>query len=127
MQKLIKYFNHLNNFGNFKNVFRLWWCLCNLILTNNAFAVNNIGEASEVLLTGTSFLTKFFWAACIFAGVYLLTAGIVNYKEHRNNPKMVPLSTVIVYVILGLIIIGIPFLSRLFGTDGYDTAMKGIF
>ena len=89
---------------------------------NQCFAVNSIGQASDNIFEGANLLTRFFWAACIFAGVFLLTAAISNYKEHRNNPKLIPISTVIVYVILGLAAIMVPFLNRLFGSDAYDTA-----
>lgn len=115
MQKIIKYFKNLSKFV---------FLFLGLISVSSVIAVNDIAEATGTLLSGTSLLTKFFWAACIFTGVYLLTAGFVNYKEHRNNPKLIPLSTVIVYFILGLAVIGIPFLSRLFGTDSYDFATK---
>lgn len=116
MQKIIKYLKNLSKFV----------CLfLSLIPFSRVIAVNDIAEATGTLLSGTSLLTKFFWAACIFTGVYLVTSGFVNYKEHRNNPKLIPLSTVIVYFILGLAVIGIPFLSRLFGSDSYDFATKG--
>jgi hypothetical protein len=87
---------------------------------NTIVAANSLGEVADVLFSGTNFLTKFFWVASILVGVFLLTGCMVHYKEHRNNPKLVPISTVITYLILGLVAIGIPFLNRLFGEDSYD-------
>jgi hypothetical protein len=94
------------------------------MLLNTAVARRSVGEAANVLFYGTNFLTKFFWVACILVGVFLLTGFMVHYKEHRNNPKLVPMSTVITYLILGLIAISIPFLNRIFGDDGYDIANR---
>lgn len=86
---------------------------------HNAFAAT-LGGIADTLFVGADVLTRFFWVACILVGVFLLTGCMVHYKEHRNNPKVVPLFTVIVYLILGLVAISIPFLNRLFGSDAYD-------
>ncbi len=83
-----------------------------------------VGGAANNLFDGLSFFTKFCWAACILIGVFLLVGSIVNYKEHRNNPKLVPLTTVITYLFLGILTISIPFLNKIFGADSYDTATE---
>ena len=97
-----------------------FWIITIFFPYSHLVASNSIGEAAGVLLEGTNLLTKFFWAGCIFCGVFLLTAALSNYREHRNNPKLVPMSTVITYIILGIIVIMIPILNRLFGSDAYD-------
>ncbi len=101
-----------------KTIFRLIFTYV-ILYQHNAIA-RNIGEVADTLFSGTNILTRFFWVASILVGVFLLTGCMVHYKEHRNNPKLVPLSTVITYLILGLIAISIPFLNRLFGDDAYD-------
>lgn len=116
---------HLIISSKFANSLRSLLFIFSLVVSSDVMAVSNLLDSAETLINGTTFLTKFFWAACIFTGIYLLTAGLVNYKEHRNNPKLIPLSTVIVYFILGLAVIGVPFLNRLFGSDAYDTAVQG--
>ena len=94
-------------------------CIYFIGYQNTAIA-RTVGAVADTLFSGTNILTRFFWVACILVGVFLLTGCMVHYKEHRNNPKLVPLSTVITYFILGLIAISIPFLNRLFGDDAYD-------
>ena len=81
---------------------------------------STFGGMADNLFVGVNVLTKFFWAACILTGVFLLVGCMVHYKEHRNNPKVVPLFTVIMYLVLGLTAISVPFLNRLFGSDAYD-------
>lgn len=83
-----------------------------------------IGDSADTIFIGVSFLTKFFWAACILIGVFLLVGSLVQYQSHRNNPKLVPMTTVITYLFLGILTISIPFLNKLFGADSYDTAIE---
>jgi hypothetical protein len=95
--------------------------LINYFYSLSAYAAT-LGGAADNIFYGVNFLTKFFWAACILIGVFLLVGAIVNYQSHRNNPKLVPLSTVITYLFLAILTISIPFLNKLFGADSYDTA-----
>ncbi len=81
-----------------------------------------LGEVADNIFVGADFFTKFLWAACILVGIFLLVGFLVNYQAHRNNPKLVPLATVITYLVLGLLTISIPFLNKFFGTDSYDAA-----
>jgi hypothetical protein len=82
------------------------------------------GEVSNTLFSGVNVLTKFFWAGCILIGIFLLVGSLINYQSHRNNPKLVPMATVITYLFLGILTISIPFLNKLFGADSYDSAQQ---
>lgn len=94
-----------------------------LLSYNTAFAVA-LGDAANNIFDGANLFTKFFWAGSVLIGIFLLIGGLVNYREHRNNPKLIPMATVITYIVLGLFAIGIPFLNRLFGYDSYDVAVQ---
>ena len=83
-----------------------------------------LADATGNVFVGADLLTKFFWAGCILIGIFLLVGAMVNYQSHRNNPKLVPLATVITYLFLGVLTISIPFLNKLFGADSYDTAQQ---
>ncbi len=54
--------------------------------------------------------------ACWLIGGMFLLVSIIKYKQHRKNPVMVPLSTVVFLVIAGGLLVCLPFLATL--TDG---------
>lgn len=95
------------------------YCFC----SSAVFAVA-LGEAANNIFDGANLFTKFFWAGSILIGIFLLIGCLVNYREHRNNPKLVPMATVLTYLFLGLFAISIPFLNKLFGSDAYDVASQ---
>lgn len=51
--------------------------------------------------------------ACWLLGGAFLLISIVKYKQHRNNPTMVPISTVVFLIVAGSILVGLPFLATL--------------
>jgi hypothetical protein len=57
------------------------------------------------------------WASCIIVGVSFFCAAIAQYQIHRSNPKLVPLTTTVTYLILGIIAIAIPFVEKIFNTN----------
>ncbi|HRE30899.1 MAG TPA: hypothetical protein PLD88_02895 [Candidatus Berkiella sp.] len=75
----------------------------------------SIGEAAENLMAPVSFMTKLALLACFIIGVALLLGALAQYKIHRQSPKLVPLTTPITLFVLGLISIGIPFATNMFG------------
>lgn len=78
------------------------------------------GEAADTLFTGATIITKLAWAGCILVGMFLLVGTMVHYKEHKRNPKLAPMVTVIAYFTLAVASFSLPFLSKCFGKDGYD-------
>ncbi|MBT4963313.1 MAG: hypothetical protein HOI53_04935 [Francisellaceae bacterium] len=47
-------------------------------------------------------------ATCIIMGVALIASAVTQYQIHKNSPKLVPLTTPIVYVVLSLCVLAIP-------------------
>ena len=81
-------------------------------------ASSSIGQVAERLITSSDFVTKLMLFVCITLGVIFLILAIGLYKGHRHNPKFVPLDKVVLYAILGLVLMSIPFLSAVFGPTG---------
>lgn len=78
-------------------------------------AENSLGEAADSLMTPVSIMTKLALLACYIIGIALLLASIAQYKIHRQSPKLVPLTTPITLLLLGLTAIAIPYASNMFG------------
>lgn len=88
-----------------------------LIVIASCFALTALGGAASLggvaqnVMGPVSGLSKIVNAICYVAGTGFLLGGVLQYRYHRENPQQVRISTPIVLVILGLIIIGIPFIS----------------
>lgn len=74
-----------------------------------------LGDMAKTLLVGGGILTKLMWAVCIVVGIALIAAAFTQFQIHRRNPKLVPLTTPVLYMILGIIAIAIPFFSQVEG------------
>ena len=80
----------------------------------------SLAEISGTLTIGADIIVKMMWAACIITGIVLIAASFTQFQIHRYNPKLVPLTTPILYLILGVIAIAIPFAGRIFDAqDAY--------
>jgi hypothetical protein len=74
-----------------------------------------LGTFANTLLVGGGILTKLMWAVCIIVGIALIAAAFTQFQIHRRNPKLVPLMTPVLYLILGIIAIAIPFIGQVEG------------
>lgn len=83
-----------------------------------------VGEIAETLIEGTDFVTRFVLAACFIVGIGLIITGFLMYNAHRKNPKFVPLDRVVTYVILGAIVVAIPFLGHIFAPTSSTIDIK---
>jgi hypothetical protein len=72
----------------------------------------SFGELAENIYAPTAFVTKFIIFGCYAVGVALVLAGVMQFKNHKQNPKLVPLSTPITLFILAGILLILPFLSK---------------
>jgi hypothetical protein len=81
-----------------------------------------LDNAVNTIMIGGDVLAKVMWAACIIVGIALIAAAFTQFQIHRRNPKLVPLTTPIMYLILGVASIAIPFLDRV--TDFLNPTAK---
>lgn len=87
-----------------------------LILASGAVLAVDLAEFSKVLTQGGGVLQKLLWAAAIVVGILLIAAAFTQFQIHRRNPKLVPLTTPVMYLILGIVAIALPFLDT---TEGF--------
>lgn len=76
-------------------------------------ANEGIGGVAENLMLSVNVLGDFFSSAAMVIGICFLFASLVKYKQHRDNPLFVPISTVVVLFILGLLLVLLPLLYKL--------------
>lgn len=86
------------------------------VFLNFAMADSNEGISAllnELIQGPLMTFLRFVDETCYILGIGLVIAGISKYFTHRRNPQMVPLSTVIVYIILGVTTFLLPFVLYL--------------
>lgn len=86
-----------------------------------AWADASVGALSESLMGPTEIITQLVLAACYMVGVGLVIFSLAQYKQHRQSPKLVPLSTPILLLILGVLALLIPYITTLPDESGSAT------
>lgn len=71
------------------------------------------GDVSDSLFGPTLIATRLAIFACYIIGVGLILAAGVQYKQHRQSPKLVPLTTPILLLLIGLGLVGLPYISTI--------------
>ena len=69
-----------------------------------------LGNVAGDLLGPLGLLRHLFNIASLILGVVMLISGFSRYLRYRKNPQESPLSTVLLWFFLGLVLIAIPLL-----------------
>lgn len=83
-----------------------------LLVPVMAFGMSSIGDVANNLMGPTSIVTKFVDIACYIIGLVFIMMSIAQYKIHRQSPKLVPLMTPILLLVLGIIALCIPYVTQ---------------
>ena len=78
--------------------------------------ITGIGEVAGELLGPTNVIADFFSDGSIILGVVSLFGAFVRYMQHRVNPLAVPIGSVIMVFLLGILLVCLPFTYLLFGS-----------
>lgn len=80
----------------------------------------SLGDIANTLLQPTALVTKLLLLACYVIGIALILMAFAQYKIHRQSPKLVPLSTPIILLVLGVIALMIPYVTNQFETGNAE-------
>lgn len=72
-------------------------------------AIGSVGNNVMALAANVSSLVT---GVCFVIGVGLLVGAAVQYKQHRRNKLMTPISKPILMLVLGLVLVCVPLLSH---------------
>jgi membrane-associated HD superfamily phosphohydrolase len=81
------------------------------VFSSQLFAT--VGGAAQRLMGPTEIITRLMLVACYILGVLLIIMAVAQYKQHRESPKLVPLTTPIMLVMLGVVCLLIPYWSTI--------------
>lgn len=74
-----------------------------------------IGDIAETMISGTDFVTRIALAAAIIMGAGFILFSITSYRQHRMNPKLVPLDRPVLYLVIGICLCFLPYLGKFVG------------
>ena len=99
--------------------------LISSLIPSLAYAQKDLSHITGVLSGGASVLGDLMLFAAFVIGIALALFSIIQFKMHLQNPKFIPLINPIFYLVLGLILILLPFLDDIFGEE--STGRKSRF
>lgn len=93
------------------SMFSKWVIIILFCLSVSTGYADSIGDLADNLMGPVAGLGKILNAICFIAGTGFILGALLQYKYHRENPQQVRISTPIVLLCLGLIIIAIPMVA----------------
>ena len=89
---------------------KLVWLLI-FFISQAAFALNSLsfGKVADNVTGPIEVVSGFVSIGCLIVGISCLFASIVKYFEHRRSPLAVPISTVVWLLIIGILLLVLPF------------------
>lgn len=87
------------------------------LISTVCYAKSSLGDVAGSLSGGATIISEILIAACVVVGICLLGTAVTHYQIHRNNPKLVPLMTPLLYLILGLLLSCLPLLLEYWGDN----------
>ena len=87
------------------------------ICSSVALAANeSIGDVAETILGSLGSVEQMIVVLCYIAGLGFAGAGILKFKQHKDNPTQVPLGAPIAMVFIAAALIYLPQVIRTTGT-----------
>lgn len=83
-----------------------------ILLCSITTAYAEDGQVTKNLLTLFAGMNSIFSGICIIVGIGLVFASFIQYRQHKMNKLLVPISKPIMMFILGLVLIAIPILGH---------------
>ena len=112
-------------------IFHLCVAAIFFVLGTEAWAVSGIGGVAANVTTNLTNIAKLITAGSYVAGMAFAVGAIAKFKQHKENPQQMPLSTPIVLLFIGIALIFIPAIFKtgggtLFGASGTKSTISGL-
>jgi hypothetical protein len=88
-----------------------------LMLVSMTAAAASLKSASEGIYRPVEFLTNMMHYASYAVGGLMIMGAVMQYRIHLQNPKLTPLMTPIIMVIIGICLLFLPFFANVFGNS----------
>jgi hypothetical protein len=95
-----------------------------VLLPLPALAIESLGDVAQNLMAPTAIVTKLVDVACYMIGIAFVLVSFAQYKIHRQSPKLVPLTTPILLLVLGIVALMIPYTTKVSETGAAKLEAK---
>jgi hypothetical protein len=72
-----------------------------------------VGAVANNLMAPVTFGANFTGSIAISLGICFFFAALIKYIRHRENPLAYPISTVVILIIMGTILLALPFTYKI--------------
>lgn len=86
-----------------------------LLVTPCTAMAESIGQFAGQLIEPVTILSNFISSGSFIVGVMLLVSALMRFMQYRVNPLASPLGTVLILLVLGIMLICLPFVYLLTG------------
>jgi len=114
-------------------IFRLGIAVALMALGAEAWADSGagIGGIAQNVTSNLTSIAKLITAGSYVAGMAFAVGAIAKFKQHKENPQQMPLSTPLVLLFIGIALIFIPAVFKsgggtLFGSSGTKASVSGV-
>jgi intracellular multiplication protein IcmD len=73
----------------------------------------SIGQMAQSVLVPVDIMTQLLYKIFYILGAVLVVGSGIQYKAHRDNPQQVPINRPIFLLIIGLVLLAVPFVAQL--------------
>ncbi len=73
----------------------------------------SLGQISNNMLEPIGVFTHIMYSILYIVGGAFIAGSVIQYKAYRDNPLQTPISRPIALLILGLVLVAIPFITQL--------------
>lgn len=103
-----------------------WLKLCVVFvgLTIAGLSTAYAQHVTENLMSMFTGMNSAFSGICLIVGIGLIFGAFIQYRQHRMNKLLVPISKPIFMFILGVVLVGVPILGHY--TQGGQLVSEGV-
>jgi intracellular multiplication protein IcmD len=73
----------------------------------------SLGDMSKNMYDVFSLFAGLLYNICYVIGAAFIAGSVIQYKAYRDNPSQVPLNRPVLLLFFGLLLIALPFITRL--------------
>src|SRR3989338_5208535 len=71
-------------------------------------AAGTLGATAHYVTTSFPYIGQLMFATAYLAGIGFTIAAIFKFKQHKDNPTQIPMSTPIALLVIGIVLIFLP-------------------
>jgi intracellular multiplication protein IcmD len=100
------------------------WSLGGLLMLAQAGGDQTLGDLAEAATGSVSQIVDLVVALCYVSGIGFASAGVLKFKQHKDNPAQVTLGTCFMLLFIGIGLVWLPTLIEATGVTIFGTGAE---